>query len=136
MDPTTLKAWEEYIEARERAAFQKGWAACLAAKMGLGGGEDQPAKTEPVATPSPQFGSMRQLPRGVPKMMVAEYMATIGGRAVAQIEIIRDIKASKGIRLKPSSVARALTALSDEGVIEEVPGTKAWRKLTKLRSVT
>jgi hypothetical protein len=41
--------------------------------------------------------------------MVTEYLETIGTRAVAQIEVIHGVKASKGISLKPSSVARAYT---------------------------
>jgi hypothetical protein len=136
LSPAERKEWEEYIEAREKAAFAKGWAACLAEKMGLGASATDEA---PILKNSPTLGphtEMKQLPRGVARMVVEEYMATIGARAVAQIEIIREVKTTNGIRLKCTSVARALTALMDEGKIEEVKGTKTWRTVTRLRSVT
>ena len=132
LDPAARKELEEYIEAREKAAFARGWAECLAEKMGVG------SRAAPETQPS-NLGAhplMKQLPRGVPKMMIEEFLATIGARAIAQIEIIREIKATKGIRLKSSSVSRSLVALADEGKIEEVKGTKTWRTVTRLRSVT
>ena len=115
MDEKTRRELEEYIAAREKVAFAQGWAACLTEKMGLGSADTGPALEHiPSAAGTGTYAPMKQLPRGVPKMLVAEFMSALGARHVSQIEIIREIKAEKGVRLTSSSVARALLALSDK----------------------
>jgi Fe2+ or Zn2+ uptake regulation protein len=72
----------------------------------------------------------------MPKVLVADYMASVGTRAVTQTDIIRDIKSKKNVRLRMTSVRRALDALEDAGDVERIRDTKAWRAVPKLRSVT
>jgi hypothetical protein len=80
--------------------------------------------------------STGQMARGMPKVLVADYMASVGTRAVTQTDIIRDIKSKKNVRLRMTSVRRALDALEDAGDVERIRDTKAWRAVPKLRSVT
>lgn len=76
-----------------------------------------------------------RMPRGGALTLVREYMAANGGQAVPHAQIIRNIKDTKGIRLKETSLRRALERLQDEGAVEQMPDTRAWRAVKRLRSV-
>jgi hypothetical protein len=131
LDPKTRQEIEELIQARENAAYAKGYADAIAAKIGgqfsgvsavASAGEIRGAKTA-----GDSRADKSQLPRGIAINMVEEYLASIAPRAVAQIEMIRNIKMNTKVRLPTTTLRRAIDALTDSGVVEQVKGTKAWR---------
>jgi hypothetical protein len=127
MDPKTRREFLELLEAEHRAGYAEGYAAAKR-EVVLGAETLVAPPVSPKNAVAEEYRTARQVTRGVTVKMIETHMATANPkRDLGNFELIREIKASTGIKLSETSVARAMRELAERGIVQRVPNTKAWR---------
>jgi hypothetical protein len=134
------------VEALKRLSYDEGRADEAAARLEPATTTTRQPKTDPElpldqpARSAPDWDRFEtsdgQLPRGLGHRIVEQYVQSLGAATVTAKDLVRRIQSERGLKVSYNSVVRSLKKLVDEGVMENIPGTYAYRRPAKLRVVS
>jgi hypothetical protein len=132
-----LQKLQEQLEAVRKEAYEDGFAAGYASAV------DLLRRHKPNASPTTHEQTdlsevirkpMEAMPRGMSAIIIQEILQTIAPRAATPKQIY-DLAKERGSYVNQNSVPRVLRRLADQGSVEQVPNTTAWKCITKPRLV-
>lgn len=134
----------EYIEAERKASFAAGYAEAkreaFEASFVVPPKSANPApKIHQASTSLAGRGSLSadsQMARGMPELYIEEEYRAIAPNSARAIDIRHRIKEARGVDLPTTTLHRAISRLSDRGVLERIGNTSAWRYVKRQEGET